>query len=246
MLLIQHCSYKRAVKQNDKHWHTITDKLTTERDKYGAEIAQIRVIQGKRNAVIKDLQHSNDSLNIQLSEAMKESGRGSNTVTVINTETIIHDTLTTIITAFDTVVIDDTVTVWPVYFSTFRDGHIADTIIASRDSTTRNLHIYNTQTLDVKKKRNKYVITVKNSNPHITTSGLKSWQMDRLLNGQIDYGVYGSYSNRPDFTYQGGGYFELKHKIITAEFVGGVEMGIGGLRPLVEVKAKFAIQRFPY
>ena len=245
LLMISMCSDRRKLQYNDQNWQSITDQIQYNLD---SSEAHLKTIIGGKRKTIRRLLHTRDSMNIALAKAIKEAGRNTKGVTIINTKTLIRDTIPTEIIRIDTFIVDNVIKEFPVYHSFVKNKWITYTVTAGADSIYNFIGIFDQ--INVRwEKRGRYTeVYARNENPYTKTIGLKSWMIENSTRGQMDYGVFaGAQQNLFNREFSGGGYFEIKYKLLTAEVSAGIITGGGTLiNPMVEAKLKYAFKRHQY
>lgn len=246
ILLRQGCNSRRTFIKEKEKFSSIVSGLQNQVLQDGTLISKISAVNVKRKQAIELLEMTNDSLNNALANAIKSSGKGTQAVTVVRSETEYIDTGSIVIIVDSARCVNDTIVNYPVYYASSHDKWATWSVTAGPDSVVNKFKVYNQFALAWKKKKGKYECRIVNANPHTVTTGIKSWVIPAGADFWSDAGFVSGYRATSAYGSSStfGGYGEIKYKLITAEVTAGIENNSTiVISPFVEAKLKVAIWR---
>lgn len=115
LLLLKTCNKIDRLENVNNLYSSINDTLTQTRDSLGVERSRISILTSDRADVLIELMNANDEIQWLQREYLKYKDLYTGSITVISTQGNIIDSLKTVVTAGDTIVIGDTTYIFPTY-----------------------------------------------------------------------------------------------------------------------------------
>lgn len=191
ILLQQNCANKASRTRIIEAAH---DTIKVHRDRHNNEIVEMKASELGYKDQIKLLKHANDSISIQLREAITRHPRRPAGAVSTETETeIIVVTDTDTLWMSDTMVINDTVFLFPTYKTAYANQHIKFNVTASKDTVVNDITVYNKMDVVWSKSRKGWEVQVVNRNPYTTTKEAKSWASPKQNPKRFGIGVHAGY-----------------------------------------------------
>lgn len=186
------------VENNETIINAMTDSLKTTRDKTGRQVGEITDLRVSNVKYLKELAKKDSSVQ----KLLKEVDKVKNAYNGILASTSTSDNGSSGSTIIDTqtVTINDTVFVYPVYKSEWNEKWSYGYIIAGSDSVRRSITLRNEFTVVQSYKRDGIFkpkvgrATIKNNNPNTVTNGLRTFSIDYPKNKinigpSLNYGI---------------------------------------------------------
>lgn len=185
LLINRSCNQENKIKNTDDTYKASIDSLHKEINSKGEEITKTRLMLTDYE-MIKHRMFSADSTIKKLQQIIDKHTLSA---TVLNNSTHDHGSTTTTITNIQYVPKHDTMWVYPTYKSSWAERWSKGTIIATKDSITRDYTVFNEFAIKQAFERNgkgikKYfmqrvpTVEVTNKNPMTQTLDLKSFQLE--------------------------------------------------------------------
>lgn len=153
------------------------DTLSSSRDALGRETVKIAVMEGSYKE-LKGLKNTQDSTIKKLQELVNKK---TVSATIVNSKTSGYISTKAVIMGKDTILLNDTVYVFPEYKSVFTNRWENFDISASKDSIMMNYTLFNEFSIQQRYEKQgvfkpkKLIVEIKNENPHTTTTSMRSF-----------------------------------------------------------------------
>lgn len=175
LLMQKQCSSDRKFKQLrlEADADLVAIKL-----KNGQELSKMVVSESTYRNQVARLKDQNDSLSLQLLEAIRR-GKRPQSATVINTVTEVTKEIPVHVTYRDTINRNDTIYVYPEYSAEHHDEFVDISITANKDTLINLFRVINKMDVTWHRSRKGWEIAVLNRNPYTHTEDIKSWTIEQ-------------------------------------------------------------------
>lgn len=186
----------------------ITDSLKVSKDKLGRQIGEITDLRVSNVKYLKDLANKDSDVQKLLNE-VKKLKDAYNGILVSSNTSDNGSTITTVIEG-DTVIVNDTVYIYPTYKSEWDEKWSYGYIEARRDSIKRQVTLRNEFIVVQSYQREGFLkpkvgkATITNNNPNTVTTGLRTFSIDYPkskvnIGPSLNYGI-STTTFKPDVT----------------------------------------------
>jgi len=180
------------------NYEVAQDTIQAGRDRDGLHVASIKSFEVSKAKHLLDMETQDETIKA-LQEVIRDAEGKLSAAAIVNTQTASSGVTASEIRSGDTIVIGDTVFIYPEYFTSWNEKWDEGTIIANRDTILRDITMRNSLTFTLGKVKNGWfskpesVVSVKNLNPNTITTGLRSvdvihQQKQWVVVGGIGYG----------------------------------------------------------
>jgi len=198
LLLWRTCSQAKDYKEMKGLYEAAQDTLVRAKDNLGREFVKISILTAESEKALLQMK-SKDSTITWLQATVEDYKGKLASATVVSNSTTSSGSTGTIVT-HDTIWIDDTAYLIPVYETQWADRWEEGTIRATEDSIYRHIRVKNEFEITMGAESNGWfkkrqaTVTVKNLNPNTITEELRSFQVDHHqkklgIGIQVGYGI---------------------------------------------------------
>lgn len=206
ILIITNIDSCKKQQAKEDAYEAMNDTIKQYRNKYNQEVTKRQIVETysvKQFLAMKTTDSFLLALQKEVSSFKKELKKGGS-VTVIDNDTDVNTNNETEVIGSDTIIINDTVWLYPIYFTDINDKGkwITGSIRASKDSIHSNIKVHNEYSIILGTEKDglfkrKPVATVTNKNPYTHTNNTVTYQVKAPAVKRIGIGVNTGYGVIP-------------------------------------------------